>query len=186
MPPVMYRFFVQYFTQLILNLDPIFPKPHIYCELGVSIGKTFNLIAPLVDKAYAVDMLDIHDKIKHNSNLVWFHGKTDEFFEYLKKNPETFSVVFIDTDVGTQKDFDSIFPYVRDNGFILIHDTYPESEKRIHEWRIGGLEVDAFDTAWHIRTNYNNKCEIVTIPISCGLSIIRKANRQILWKEATQ
>ena len=43
---------------------------------------------------------------------------------------------------------------------------------------------DAYKTALHIKQNYIDEWEIVTLPFNPGLSILKKINRnkQILWK----
>ena len=46
-----------------------------------------------------------------------------------------------------------------------------ESEKYLDKGYCG----DSYKTAWHIRNNYKEKCEIVTIPFHPGLSIIKKS-----------
>lgn len=178
-PVVFHRYFIQSFAYFLFNIDPYCPKPHIYCELGINKGKTFNLVAPVFDVAYAVDVIDFHEHVKHNNNLKWFHGHTSEFFKTL--TDERFDLVYIDTDCTTLDDFNGIFPYVKDNGFILIHDTYPPNQSMIDDWLEGGMVVDAPDTAWYIRTQRED-CEIATIPFANGISIIRKADRQLLWK----
>mgnify|MGYP003341982137 CR=1 FL=1 len=56
-----------------------------------------------------------------------------------------------------------------------MHDTYPISEKFLDKGYCG----DSYKTAWHIRQNYGQKCEIVTMPFHPGLSIIKKTNRHV-------
>jgi len=156
------------------------PKPWIYAEFGIRNGDTFNLVAPLFEKAYAVDHVDCLTPIQHNANLIWFHGSTTEFINNL--SDEKFDLVFIDADHSyeqSMKDFAGVFPFVKDNGIIVLHDSYPPNEAHTGE---GSACGDVWKTAWEIRTQWKNVCEIVTIPAEFGFSIIRKAEGQLLWR----
>jgi hypothetical protein len=152
-----------------------------YLELGVQRGQCFNSVAPLVRKtAYAVDISDqTFGFIKSNKNLKWFNGKTDDFFAQLEKI--TFDMVFIDADhnhTSSMKDFDNVFPLVRDNGLILLHDTYPPSKEFIEPSYCG----DTYKTAECIKQNYKDKCEIVTLPFYFGVSVVRKCVKQLNYR----
>lgn len=151
-----------------------------YLELGIRKGPCFNAVAPLVrDKAYAVDIEDCYKNIKHNKNLVWFHGSSINFLKNHNKKIK-FDLVFIDanhTYKASLQDFDLVFPLVKDNGLILLHDAYPTSQKYLSLTKCG----EVYKTAEFIRFNYNHKCEIVTLPFYYGIAIVRKLNRQLLW-----
>ena len=155
----------------------------IYLELGIRRGPAFNTVAPLVKKeAFAVDInKECYKYIKHNENLRWFHGKSEDF---LRSHPpeKKFDLVFIDADhshSASMKDFDLVFPFVRDNGLILLHDTYPPSE----EFTSSKYCSDTYKTAEFIRRSYPDQCEICTLPFYFGISIVRKLDRQLLWRD---
>ncbi len=154
-----------------------------YLELGIRRGRCFNAIAPLVrGKAYAVDINDCYPVIKNNKNLIWFHGTSEKFLNDHKKD-EKFDLVFIDanhTYNSSLKDFDLVFPLVNDNGLILLHDTYPPEEKYVSLKYCG----EVYKTAEFIRFHCNDKCEIVTLPFYYGIAVVRKLDRQLLWKKA--
>lgn len=151
-----------------------------YLELGIRDGPCFNAVAPLAKKAYAVDINDCYKYIKENKNLIWYYGTTTDFLSNHDKNKK-FDLVFIDADhkhESSLNDFELVFPLVNDNGLILLHDTYPTKEELIGIKYCG----DSYKTADYIRREYNDKCEIVTLPFYYGISIVRKLDRQLLWK----
>lgn len=152
-----------------------------YLELGIRKGNCFNTIAPLSNKAYAVDIRNYYRYIKQNKNLIWNHMVTDEFL----KNHDTkkkFDLVFIDADhsyKSSLNDFKSVLPLVNDNGIILLHDTYPPNEEFISSEYCS----DTYKTSEYIRNNFNKECEIVTLPFYFGISVVRKIGlgKHLLW-----
>lgn len=152
-----------------------------YLELGIRAGACFNEVAHLAkEKAYAVDINDCFKYIKSNKNLVWFRGKTTDFLKRHNKN-EKFDLVFIDADhkhKSSMKDFEMVLPLVNDNGIILLHDTYPTREELLSTKYCG----DSYKTADRIRKEYSKVCEICTLPFYYGVSIVRKLDRQLLWR----
>jgi hypothetical protein len=151
-----------------------------YLEIGIKKGSCFNQIAPLCKEAYAVDILNCKKLIKQNKNLFWFHGKSEDF---LKQHPvdKKFDLVFIDgahEHKASLNDFKLVFPLVNDNGIILLHDTYPPSEKFTSK----SYCHDTYKTAEYIMKYYSHY-EFVTLPFSYGISIFRKLDRQLLWKK---
>ena len=176
----MERDFLKYFASCVIKGFELTSRqrPYVYLEFGISIGGTFNEIAPLFDIAYAVDIDNCLSFIEHNSNLVWFNGTTDNFIKQLSN--VCFDYVFIDADHSysqSLQDFKGILPFVRDNGFIVLHDTYPMTTAMMN-MNVSGT---VYKTAWDIRTQYNRQCEIITIPSEYGLSIIRKSDKQLHW-----
>lgn len=151
-----------------------------YLELGIRKGTCFNIVAPIAEEAYGIDIDDCYKHIKNNKNLVWHHGATTEFLTNHNKN-KPFDLVFIDADhrhESSLKDFELVFPHVNDNGLILLHDAYPP-DKTFLSFKYCG---DTYKTADYIRRNYNKICEIVTLPFYYGVAIVRKLDRQLLWK----
>ncbi|MFW9871685.1 MAG: class I SAM-dependent methyltransferase [Candidatus Thorarchaeota archaeon] len=153
-----------------------------YLEIGIRRGNCFNLIAPFAKEAYAVDVKNYYKSVKHNKNLVWFHGDSQEFLKQHNQKRK-FDLVFIDGNHKFQAvldDFRGVFPMVNNNGIILLHDTYPPSEK----FTSPQFCNDCYRAADWIRKNdgrYGEQCEIVTLPFYYGISIIRKLDRQLLW-----
>lgn len=154
---------------------------HRYLELGVKKGYCFNEVAPFASKAYAVDILDCYNLIKHNDNLVWHHGTSTDFLLNHDKNKK-FDLVFIDADhkhESSLSDFELAFPLVNDNGIILLHDTYPTREELLSTKYCG----DSYKTAEVIRKKFSSECEIATLPFYYGVSVVRKAKKQLFWRD---
>ena len=111
-------------------------------------------------------------------NSRFYEMSTDDYFAYM--SIPTLDMVFIDADhkfESALRDFDNVFPHVRNDGFIFLHDTYPHDEK----WLAPQYCNDCYKTAEYIRENYSDKCEIITIPVHPGLSIVRKCEKQLEW-----
>jgi hypothetical protein len=158
-------------------------KPYaVYLEMGVYTGETFNLVAPLFKEAWAVDAdARMYDFIKNNANLKWYLQYTDDFILNLDSRAQ-FDMVFIDANHQHEqslRDFTGIVPYVKENGLIILHDTYPPNK----EFLSPSLCGDTYKTAWYIRQHFRDDFEIVTIPYCYGVSIVRKIKKQVLWLE---
>jgi len=154
-----------------------------YLELGIRKGPCFNVVAPLAKEAYAVDVEDCYKYIKQNKNLVWYHGKTTDFFNKHDKDKK-FDLVFIDADhkhVSSLMDFEFVLPLVNENGLILLHDTYHTCEELTTSHYCG----DTYKTANYIRKYFYKECEIVTLPFYFGVAVVRKMKlgKQLLWRD---
>jgi len=153
-----------------------------YLELGVRMGSCFNVVAPLVQQnAYAVDLYEpARNFIKHNNNLIWFHGYTVNFFKLNSHNlKEFFDFVFIDADhkhSSSLQDFENVLPLVKEGGIICLHDTYPPNPDFIKDHC-----HDCYMTAKVIRKCHRDTCEIVTLPFYYGVSVVRKASYHLTW-----
>ncbi len=151
-----------------------------YLELGFSKGVCFNAVSPLAKESYAVDINSSYFG-KDTENIFYYSGTTTNFLENHNKNKK-FDLVFIDADhkhESSLNDFKLVLPLVNDNGMVLLHDTYPTSELLTTK----SYCYNTYKTADYIRRNYSDVCEICTLPFYFGISIVRKLNRQLLWKE---
>lgn len=155
---------------------------HRYLEIGIRRGPCFNAVAPLVSKeAYAVDInKECYNGIKHNKNLRWFHGNSQDFLKQHDPKKQ-FDLVFIDGDHSHEaslRDFELVLPLMRENGIILFHDVYPPAEEFISK----SYCFDTYKTAEYIRKNYP-EYEFVTLPFYFGVGIFRNSKKQLLWME---
>jgi hypothetical protein len=69
---------------------------------------------------------------------VLYAGPSDSFFRDIMLTP--IAMAFIDGDHSyeqARKDFFNVLPYMMENGFILLHDTYPMSEENIRPTSCG-------------------------------------------------
>jgi len=101
---------------------------------------------------------------------------------FFKLNPGVnFDLIFIDaehTHSKSLRDFIVSADRLNDNGLILMHDTYPQSEKYISLKHSGNV----FKAIIYLKKNFYHKYEIVTLPFYSGITIIRKAHKHIMWK----
>jgi predicted O-methyltransferase YrrM len=160
-------------------------KPKVYLEYGVRTGTCFNAMIeetrPFNTRCIGVDL---ETCMNYNSSGEYYKMSTDNFVADVLPNLNIIiDMVFIDachTEEQCSKDFESLFPYIAEDGLIFLHDTYPYNET------LTGPDYcdTAYLSAWKIRNNeyYRNRCELVTIPVNPGLTIVRKSTRQLFWK----
>lgn len=154
-------------------------RPTIYVELGVAEGYTINKVVDYVGKAMGIDSDGNASKLL-NKKIEFYHMTTDTFFEAMK-NSLMIDMLFIDANHDYDqalKDFINFSSIVNENGLIMMHDTFPIDERQI----IKGRCSDSWKVAVHIRKNFSKDFEIITIPIHPGISIIRKSNKQLIWR----
>jgi hypothetical protein len=82
---------------------------------------------------------------------------------------------FIDGDhlyKQAAQDFRNLWPSMNDNGYVLLHDTYPANEEECKEHRSGEV--------WQLRKEIeaNGRMDCITLPhgtaVNAGLTIVRK------------
>jgi len=150
-----------------------------YLEFGIRQGPCFNAVAPLAKTAYAVDIKNCRKGINHNKNLKWFQCKTIDFWSMIPGDV-MFDLTFIDADhshKASMKDFELVAARTKQNGLILLHDTYPPDKRFLSS----GYCNDTYKTADRIRKIYSKNFEIVTLPFYFGVSVVRKLDRQVEW-----
>lgn len=157
-------------------------KPDIYLELGLGPdAECMNRIFGYCKRAIGVDVKSTR---KHNPAWELFHLSTDEFFHdsaplWLEK--ESVDLCLVDADhsaKAVEQDFFSVFPYIKQDGIVLLHDTYPENEAMTAP----GYSGDCFLTAAMLPVGAGHYgYEIVTLPVPPGLTIIRKRKKHLLW-----
>ncbi len=164
----------QEFRDLILELVMLF-KPKTYCEIGVKKGYVYNRVAPLVERAVAVDIAPFRGIYK-KKGAIHFQMSSDDFVqEWGKQEDKVIDFLFIDGDHSKRqvlRDFIGLEVYVPEHtGLIFLHDTYPINEKLCQKRYCG--------SAWKAVRSLRNssyKLEMVTLPgPRAGLTIIRKA-----------
>lgn len=170
----------QEFIPLIKTLIDLY-SPESYLEVGLQKGYTFNKIAPLVSRAVGVDPKPLFTNANKNATI--FTGTS---VEYAKVCNDTFDLILIDGDhsrAAVQLDIDMFLHRLTQyTGLMLLHDTYPGTEKLEQP----GYCNDAWKAARDVhRTFKYNNVEIVTLPGPyAGLSILRKtSNKHLHWKD---
>jgi len=157
-------------------------RPKVYVELGLFKCALFNQIIPFAEQLIGVDInADAGNYMQQSPNTRFFKGTTQEFAKGLEVIPLQINMLFIDADhskVAALQDFKDFFPFVAPHGLILLHDTHPKDEEMMHPGLCGtvyqALEILALDTRDY---------ELMTIPVSPGLTICRKRQVQLSWQE---
>lgn len=161
-------------AQLILFIAQ-WMRPEHYLELGVRHGETFYKVQRACKKATGVD----YAPTIHEPNII--ETTTDDYIASL--TTEQFDMVFIDalhTKEQVIKDFLGIAPFVIADGIVFLHDTYPCDERMCSP----EFTDNCWEAALHIKQNYSDSWEVLTLPFNPGLTILKKTpiTRQLLWK----
>ena len=114
------------------------------------------------------------------NNSILFIGSSDRLFNEITLTP--IALGFIDGDhtyEQAKKDFYNLLPYVVDDGYILLHDTYPTDESYLSENRCG----EVYKLRQEIEKDKRFDC--LTIPrgvaMDVGFSIVRKKPPQLSY-----
>ncbi len=153
-------------------------KPDLYIELGLYKAETIRRVSKYSKRSIGIDIEQRWPD--YNECFEFYKMTTEEFIPELSMQNLSIDMMFIDADHSHEqslKDFDNFFPFVKEDGFIFLHDTYPLNESYLNKNLCG----DSYKTAWHIRQRYKDKCEIVTFPFQPGLSVVRKCTKQMIW-----
>lgn len=160
-------------------------QPKVYVEYGVRNGTSFNAVIdatkPFETRCIGVDVSTIENK---HSLGEYYQMATDHFADNIVPTLNVIvDMVFIDACHNKEqvlRDFEKIFPYVAEDGLILMHDTYPLNEM----YTTSSYCDTSYLAAWEIRNSdhYKTRTELITLPVHPGLTIIRKSSRQLFWR----
>jgi hypothetical protein len=159
-------------AEFILNICKL-TATNVYVELGTRRFTNINIIAPYIDTVVGVDMLNkwYNQKLAHKT-IKFYHMSTDEFLPICKEKYPKIDVLFIDADHSHKQsyiDFCNYKDLVKDQGIILLHDTFPPAKKYFST----GYCNDVWKTAKKIKEEHSDECEICTIPGGFGIGVIR-------------
>jgi hypothetical protein len=119
------------------------------------------------------------DEVSQAHQCVLFAGPSDKFFERIKFTPIAFAYIDGDhTYEQARKDFYNVVPLVMDNGFIVLHDTYPHREEYTAENVCGGV----YKLRQEIERNRKDFDAITLVEgtaISHGFTIVRKKPKDL-------
>ena len=116
-----------------------------------------------------------------NKSATLFIGSSDDFFKKIKFTP--IALAFIDGDHNynqVKKDFYNVLPYVVDDGFILLHDTYPLNDEYAKESMCGTV----YKLRQELEKDYEHfDCLTLTrgTAYGLGLTIVRKKSKDRIW-----
>ncbi len=153
-------------------------KPEVFVEYGVSDCGTTSKTAPHCKRYIGVDIAS-HPNMDSIPNLEFHQETTREFkTNFLDHNPELkIDIAFIDADhkfESAWEDFEDLWSHITDNGIIFLHDTYPTELSFLSP----GLCNDCYKTPYSIKAKYSDQCEILTLPFSPGLTMVRKLPKE--------
>lgn len=155
-------------------------RPKVYVELGLYKSALFNKMIPYCGKLIGVEIKkELEPFMIKDRKTQFVNMTTDEYAKTLKENPIKIDLIFIDANHSKEqlkKDFNNFFPFVSDNGVILIHDSYPKNS----EYTNPGYCGDGYKYIAEISKKRKN-FELVTIPTHPGLTIVRKRKKQLGW-----
>ncbi|MHB8076990.1 class I SAM-dependent methyltransferase [Desulfosporosinus fructosivorans] len=157
--------------------------PKVYVELGLYHCALFNRIIPFAEQLIGVDIsAEAGNYMQHSSKTRFFKGPTQEFGKELEVNPIQINMLFIDADHSKEavlQDFKDFLPFVAPHGLILLHDTHPGNGQMIQPEWCGTAYLAVEELLREAGSSY----ELMTIPISPGLTICRKRQVQLSWQE---
>lgn len=171
---------INWHEDFIVHLAKIV-KPKVYVELGIYQCALFNQVIPFAQKLIGVDnSKDSAKFMKKSEKAKFICAYTDEYYRKLKKKPIKIDMLFIDADHSKEsvlKDFQNFFPFVADQGIILLHDGYPKNKAQTKPGYCG----DGFKTIQKL-SQRTKDYEMMTIPVPPGLTLCRKRKKHLNWE----
>lgn len=166
----------------LAQLARIFGRKIIHCDLQGSV-----LLNALTVKGYFCEdtaVLTCGQKpfdTEHKSLL--YIGPSDNLFQDILLPP--LALAFIDGDHSyeqVKKDFYNVLPYVVDNGFILLHDTYPRNE----EWTTATTCGTVYKLRQELEMDTTLDCITLVrgTAMDFGLTIVRKKPKNLPYYRA--
>ena len=151
-------------------------------ELGVHRAELFNRVIPDAGRLIGVDIDPRSaDFIQAVPNVRFVLGTTETFASDLRDSPIAIGMLFIDADhcrESVVRDFRDFLPFVRPHGLILVHDTHPGDASLLDPGWCG----DAYLAVAELQRDARDY-EMMTIPVSPGLTLCRKRTSQLSWAE---
>ena len=160
--------------------------PTVIVELGTGPGLSslaflrvlqyYNAVCHRSGRLHTCDLeADTLAPLKRFGGLVEPHRMpTDQLAAEWAQHATPIDFLYIDADhsaAQSLKDFENFTPYLRPNGLVLMHDTFPLSEEH-EQLQFSGT---VFRTARYIKEHRQADFEIATIPYLSGVSIVRKS-----------
>lgn len=157
-------------------------QPQTYVELGVYQCDVINKLMPYVkNQAYAIDIsADSKSFLKKDHRANFFLGSAREFAKKIIDEKIIIDMLFIDADHRKEAvldDFNALFPYVREDGIIFLHDGYPRDIKQTQ----AGYCSNAWEAIDELTRSAGDSYEMMTLPQHPGLTLCRKRTKQIPW-----
>ena len=141
-----------------------------YLEFGCHENETVGPVLRRCGTQLAIHAVDIKEPGERLSYVNYHIMRTDEFIRLYAVQYSPFDMVFVDADHSASsviRDIDGIWPYVADEGLVLMHDTNPAT--------VADTEPGFCGDSWKAAMELTKRgMECVTLPYHPGLTIIRK------------
>jgi hypothetical protein len=148
-----------------------------HCDISPS-----KIVNPLTIPGYISQDSDEHNYMEEGHEyepyrrIICYAGPSDLLFERLQ--PTELALSYIDGDhcyAQARKDFDHLFARTVDDGYILLHDTYPPDATWVHANACG----DVYQLRQELEQRTDLDCLTLTrgTAIGVGLTMIRKRPR---------
>ena len=149
-----------------------------FLEIGIGCGVLAGKLAercPLLKQVTGVDILD---GSAPPDGVEWIRKvSSDEFFRI---DERTWDCILVDGDhMRPQATRDAInaLKVLNDDGLIFLHDTYPPND---HPHTTSHMVCgDVYKT--YLAMAERTDLEVVTLPLWCGLTIVRRVHERRLW-----
>ncbi len=167
-----------YYTKIIqLIVNEM--RPIVYVEIGIFTCETFNSISPMVDTAIGVDIWPNAQKYMKKPHGLFLEGNRVTLEQYLIENSLKPDLIFIYADHEKNdviQDFETVAPFLQENGVIILHDTWPANEVQ----STPEFCHNAWEAVGELREKYKS-FSFVTLPIHPGLTFIQRNSSKPLW-----
>ncbi len=171
-------------SEVVNFLLSLLNEPTYYLEIGVRNPED-NYLRIKATHKYGVD-----PGYEFSQNPVDFQMTSDEFFQKIKTNEILnsnikFDIIFIDglhTAVQADRDICNSINYIKQDGFVVVHDCNPPTEWHARETNQFDLSPAGYNwngTTWKafFKQRLNSEVSCVCIDSDWGIGIIQKNNR---------
>lgn len=150
-------------------------QPESYLEIGLAAGQTFQRLIPHCKKLRGVDPAPPRlSELPRKCELFAMSSN-----EYFRLHPgDTYDLVFVDGLHEHQqvlRDIRNCLSCLKPNGLIAVHDTFPTTPAMTDPNQCG----DTYKAMVELRAD--RSLELLTLPITYGLTLIRKIGNGFPW-----
>ena len=141
-----------------------------YLELGCHQNETVSAMPDAMGEGAKIVAVDINEPYERIHGVDYRIMPTGDYLREWVRADGPFDIVFIDADHSARaalSDFEAVWPYVKPEGLVLLHDTNPDTEADTAPGYCGD--------SWIVARYLANKgYESVTLPYHPGLTLVRK------------